>query len=612
MKARFLLSGYLVACLCLAACNDDKEVTVSDITLSPETIPALEVGGTVELTATVTPTDATEEIRWVAYDEIVSIKGEGRTAVLTALASGTTKVFATNRTGVVVSKEITVKVNSSEYAGFVVGKYSGTARVSGAINADLSGVSVTLERIKDENAQVKLTVLADVPGLNELTITADHVEVKPGTEPETYTLSGAAPLEALSATLTVSGTYRAADKSLALSLVAENLINISIAATPGAPADYGAATAGNYTGTAQLTGMLTADLTDVRVALTRLSNTKSGLAVTATVPGMGEQVISSEDVTLATGSEPNTCSLSGKALMPAMNFELNLTGTFNLTTHALTLTLVEINNQISIQIAAAPVGFDPSDYGAMVAGKYLGSARLSGSMTDELSGVQTLLERVDNGTVKLNVTAAVPGMGEVPIVGESITVSEGETPGTCVLGGTATGMGMEFGVVGTYQAAGKTLTLQLAVEGVITIDLTAEAQEDEPQVDYVEIVTGGYTGSAELNGVLNTTLADVPVTLEAIDGETEIVKFTMEATIPDMGKMTIVCEELTIVPGTMAGTCTFSGTATLPVLNLPLDVTGMYTHDGGTLAVTLKAEGAITIAYGGIKNDPTRAKSLKR
>lgn len=609
MKARFSLLGCLVAILCLPGCSDDNEVTVSEITISPGTFPALEVGGTVELTAVITPDNATEEIRWVAYDPIVSIAGEGRKAVLTAVESGTTRIFATNRTGVVVSEEITVKVNSDEFASFVVGKYIGTAEVRGSLNADLSGVSVTMERIKDENAQVKLTVVADVPSLGELTITGERISVKPGAEPETYTLNGAAPLEFPgigTVPLTVSGTYRAAEKSLALSLAAENIISINIAATPGAPADYGAAIAGDYAGTGKLTGnLMTADLDGVQITLARLGNSKAGLSITAPVPGLGEQVISSDDITLSAGTAPNTCALSGTVLMtpmPATTFELDVTGTFDMTTHALTLDLVDPNGMINIHLDVMPVGFDPSDYGKIVAGKYLGSAVLKGLVNEEVSGVQITLERVDSETVKISVKATVTGVGEVPIDGDAITVSEGNASGTCVLSGTANGMGMPFSVAGTFNAADRTLTLKLAVEGVITIDITAEAQEDEPPVNYAEIVAGNYTGSAVLKGMLNTTLTDMPVKLETIDGETEIVKLTMEATVPTIGKITITCDELAVLAPEKAGSCRFSGETVLPMLNLSLAVEGTYDDATRTLAITMKAEGdAITIAYTGTK-----------
>ncbi|MDR1102261.1 MAG: Ig-like domain-containing protein, partial [Tannerella sp.] len=156
-------------------------MTVSEIEISPNPVPVLEIGRTVELTATVAPANATEDLRWVVYDEaVVSVEGDGPKALLTAKKAGTTRIFATNRTGIVVSEELTVKVNSAEYAGYVTGNYLGDARISGALNVDISGVGVSLTRVGREPATVKLVVVANVPNMGELTITGEEVMVAPG------------------------------------------------------------------------------------------------------------------------------------------------------------------------------------------------------------------------------------------------------------------------------------------------------------------------------------------------------------------------------------------------------------------------------------------------
>ena len=485
MKARFLIFGSLVASLFLSGCNDDQEVTVSEITVSPETVPALEIGGTVELTAIITPDNATEEIRWVAYDEIVSIKSEGRKAILTAVESGTTHVFATNRTGVVVSKDIVVKVNSDEYAAFVVGRFLGTA--TGVF--DLPEVSVNVERVAGENAQVKLTVTAEVPGLGELTIEGDQVNVKPGAEPDSYAFSGTAFLDAMGGvTFNVTGVYMTTGELLTLSLSSADGMVINITATPGAPEDYGAAIAGDYVATGELTGVMSATLTDVQITITRVDNKMAELLISADIGMGGLQTISSSEIALAAGSEPNTCKLSGTALITTMdNIPTSVEGTFDMITHALTLTIVGPSvSPINIQLDATPLSFDPSDYATAVAGDYRGSAKLSGALLAgfgldglELSDVPITLERVDNETVKIGMVAQVPGIGAVQIDGDAITVSTGESAGVYALSGAAIGMGtMEFSVAGTYSAADGKLTLKIESAGV-TIDITAVRNADK-------------------------------------------------------------------------------------------------------------------------------------
>ncbi|MDR2763675.1 MAG: Ig-like domain-containing protein [Tannerella sp.] len=459
----------------MSSCNDEKEVTVSGIIVSPSTIPAMEVGETVELTAMITPDNATEEIRWVTYDPIVSIEGEGRKATLKALASGTTRIFATNKTGIVVSPDITVKVNSAEYASFVVGNYSGTAEIKGALNVNLNGVLVKMARIQGENARVDLTLVAAVPEMGELTITGDQVNVSPvAGEPETYAIKGVTkPLPIfMNAALTISGKYSLADKSLTLDLTTEGL-SIHVVAAPGTPIDYGAAVAGEYVGNAQLTGIFPADLSGIRVTLTRAGSSGVNLVIAGEAPGIGPVGISGENITVSAGSQPSTCTFSGKAtLQLPPGFELNVTGTFDMLSHTLTLTLTEVNGVLAINLVAMPPSFDPSDYGAFVEGQYLGSAKLTGAMEADLTGVQIALERVDKETVKITMKANVPNLGEVTVAGDAITVSAGTEANTYALSGTAAASLGEFSVTGTYNAAEEKLVVKLASE-IATIEVTA-------------------------------------------------------------------------------------------------------------------------------------------
>ncbi|MDR1676500.1 MAG: Ig-like domain-containing protein [Tannerella sp.] len=596
--------GLFVAALSVWSCNDENEVTVSGITVSPSTIPAMEVGETMELTAAITPDNATEDIRWEVYDNtVVSIESQDpRKAILKAVASGTTRIFATNKTGIVVSDEITVKVNSSEYAKFVVGNYSGTAEVRGALNVDLSGVQVKMERVAGEEAQVKLTLVAEVPGMGELTITGDQVTVSPVSgEPDTYAFKGrTASLQApLNFPLDISGKYSATGKTLTLDLTADGL-SIHVDATPGTPTDYGALVAGDYVGSAQVTGMMSVDLSNVQVTLARTGSSKVNLAITGEAPGLGVIGISGEDITVAAGLQPETCVFSGKASLPLPpGFELNVAGTFNTLTHTLTLTLAEVNGVININLEAMPPGFDPSNYAALVEGNYLGSAKLTGLMEADLNDVKIALERVDNETVKINLTADVPTLGEVTVAGDAIKVSEGTEANIFALSGTAAAALGEFSVTGTVNVTEHTLVVQLASD-FVTIEVTAaKVEEEPPPASYAEIVAGNYLGVAKLSGAMNESLPNTPVKLEVIDGEAEVVKFTIEAEIPGMGPMTLVSEALAVAPGETANTYTLSGEVVLAALgNLPLTVTGTFDTSDQTLTLRLAAD-IVSIDYSG-------------
>ncbi|MDR1524541.1 MAG: Ig-like domain-containing protein [Tannerella sp.] len=474
MKTKFLMTGLLAAVLCMPACNDENEVIVSGITVSPSVIPAMEVGEMMELTATVTPDNATEDIRWEAYDTIVSIENQGKKAILKAVASGTTRIFATNKSGIVVSDEITVKVNSSEYAGFVVGKYSGTAEIRGALNVDVPGVQVKIERVEGENAEVTLTLVADVPAMGELTITGDRVNVSPAGEPETYAFKGVTnplPLPPpMNIPLNISGKYSPASETLTLSLTADGL-SIDVSAT-SAPTDYAEVVEGEYAGNAEVTGMPIV-LSNVEVTLARTGTNKVSLLLTGEAQGMGAVGLTGEDITVSGGSDPETCTFSGKAKLPLPpGFDLNVTGTFNAATRTLTLVLAESNGMFTIDVRA-------TDYGALVAGNYLGSAKLTGAMEADLTGVQSVLERVDKKTAKITVKANVPGFGEVTITGDAIALSAGTEANTCVLSGNAAAAGLgAFDVEGTYDATEKKLGMKLISAAIATtIDVTSVKQE---------------------------------------------------------------------------------------------------------------------------------------
>jgi uncharacterized lipoprotein YajG len=476
MKTKILMIGLLAAIFCMPACDDESEVIVSGITISPSAISAMEVGETVELTATVTPDNATEDIRWEAYDTIVSIENQGRKAILKAVASGTTRIFATNKAGIVVSEEITVKINSSEYAKFVVGNYTGTAEIRGALTADISDVQVKIGSIEDENALVTLTLVAEVPGMGVLPITGDRVNVSPAGEPETYAFKGTTnplPLPPpMNISLDIAGKYSLNGETLTLSLTAEGL-SINVSATPP-PMDYAEVVKGEYAGSAEVTGLMPMTLPNVEIALTHTGTNKVRLSLTSEAPGLGTLAISGENIAVSGGLDPDVCTFSGTANLPLPQgiFDLNVTGTFNTATYTLTLVLTELTGMLTINVEAT------TDYGALTAGNYLGSAKLTGGMEADLTGVQTVLERVDKETAKITVTANVPGIGEVAIAGDAIALSAGTEANTCALSGNALSALGPFTVEGTYDATKKELVTTLVSAAMATtIEVTSVKQE---------------------------------------------------------------------------------------------------------------------------------------
>jgi hypothetical protein len=232
MRTKFWIIGSFVAASCLfTACGDDKEDgTVKSIVVTPATVSPLEVGGTVELTAVITPTDATEAIKWVSEDpDIVSVPENGTKATITGVKPGTTNVYATNQAGIVASNKIAVTVNAVDYAGPVLGNYVGSGSVAvsvgGMFNQPLSDVQITVAKAGDEKAKVNLTLIANVnmgAGPTPLPLVANEIELSPGTGGK-LTLNGrTVALEALEGLwFTVTGEFDPVAKTLSLVLVDE-------------------------------------------------------------------------------------------------------------------------------------------------------------------------------------------------------------------------------------------------------------------------------------------------------------------------------------------------------------------------------------------------------
>jgi hypothetical protein len=608
MKAKFLfLFGTMMICLCLSGCGEDeKEATVTGILVTPGSIPAMEIGETAVLTATITPANATDGIRWVSQDpEIVSIASSGTTATLTALKLGTTKVFATNQSGTVTSSEVTVTVKSADYAGFVTGIYIGAAQVTGAFDIEIPDVVVELARSGNESAIATLNVIAQVPDMGELIISGNQVSVAPGTEAGTYTLSGTAStsFEGMPITLNVSGTYKTADKSLALNLSSEGLINIQINALPGTAAtDHSPKVVGDYQGAAQVTGALSADLNGVQVSLVRFGVNKVVLTMKADVPDLGLLTMTGNNIAVAAGTTANSFTLAGTVTMPMqdMTLTLNVSGTYDATAQLLTLALAESNGLIDIAVSARPGGYAPGDYAALAEGNYLGTAKLTGMMELDLSDVQVALARVDNGSVKLNMQANIPSLGETVINSDRVTVAESVTANVYLLGGTATmpSMGMELAVSGTFNASTHTLTLKLVNEAAnVTVEVEATPAPEEPSVSLAETVAGDYQGPAQLSGMVTETISSVPVKLSLIEGETDKVSLEMQATVTGFGTLTLTSDAVSITPGEAENVYTLSGEAS--TMGISMALTGTFDASDQTLALTLSAPGVITISYTG-------------
>ena len=472
MKAQFLIFGCLFALLCLSGCDDkEKEIIVSAITVSPATIPAMEIGDEVELTATITPADATEEILWVSWDEnIAKVEGQGAKVKLKAIAPGTTRIFATNQSKIVVSRDMEITVNSDDYAGFMVGNYIGSGTLAGAFTDNLSGMGIKLERVGTEQTAAKLTIIASIASFGEQTIIADRLNLSVGSEPGTYRLSGNAGLtipNVASFTLAVTGTFKVSDKSLTLSLnaTAPAPVIININAIPGTPTDYGASAAGDYAGIADIeTVQGNMPNTGIDIALTRITSSRLNMFLEAST-GLTIECLSGQYIEITAGLAANTCALNGKATLTAYNMEMTVTGTLNLNDQTLTMQLS--SEYVNASVTAA------LNITKIVVGTYAGTGDLISNVPDMMpSGpmgeISITMEKIDHETVKIAATTAT-GL----ITGEAKVKPDGSL---YALTGSAEGSGLTFTVTGSFNPANKTLTLD-AVSPYIILKFTATKKD---------------------------------------------------------------------------------------------------------------------------------------
>jgi len=457
MKTRFLIFGCLFAFLCLSGCDDDNEniKLVTGISVTPANPDALEIGDELELTATFTPVDATEEIIWVTWDDkILSIEGDGTKAKIKALTFGETRIFATNKSRIVVSPDITIKINSDDYAALMVGNYLGTG--SSAMGP-ISDINIKLERVGLSNSTVKMTIIAEMTGFGEQTIIAETVNISLGA-PGTYGLNGNAVLSIMGMTFDfiLSGTFNNADKSLVLKLDASSNpvmpLVIDINAVPGEATDFGASASGDYIGEANgESAMGPVSGLEMEITITRINSSRVDLFIQSA----SGNIVCREDqyIEIAAGIAANTCTLNGIATLASAfgDFPMTVSGEINLLDHTLTLALVAEGMGMELMNVIVTAEMDITK---IIVGEYMADGGLTGMMEMPLNDVPVSLTRVNKATVNLFAATAL-----ATIDCELAVIPDGNF---YALQGVTSILGMDFTVTGRHNPSNQTLTLSIA------------------------------------------------------------------------------------------------------------------------------------------------------
>ena len=615
MKTKILILGCLVTCLCFLGCNkDDKIVKVSGITVSPTTIPLLQKGETVELEATVSPSDTQEDILWVSWDKnkvtVEAVEGtNGRKAILTALGGGATRIFATSASKIVVSEDINVAVDSDDIAGLLIEEeFIGQGKMTGPMPGDIKDAIIKFERIGEEKLKVQMSVTV-VLAIGENTMVSDITIMESSTE-GIYLLSGECELDAIVAKLefVITGSYNVSTEVLTLDMEDKGMdVKINITAEHGTseppppppPNNYAGDVAGEYIGAGllhaiPLFSVPDTELEDVAITFEEVDN--GTVKATLMIEMFGQPVTLTGNITV---SETYTLSgnVSGDLVgLPISSISLPMSGSFDPSDHTLVL---NFNGMAVIDLTADPV-IPPKDLGGEVAGEYTASGLLLAipafSVPDTpLEGLEITFVRIDNNTVDASIVTELFGQS-VTFTGE-VTVSE-----TYALSGTVTGIidlgtgggpgPLPLSLSGSFDPDNQTLTITLSgMGGMITINLTAEPY------DLTAKVAGEYIGAGELLaiptfGVPDTPLDGLEITFVRID------KSTVDASIVTE----LFSQEVTFIGEvTVSETCALSGTVT-GIIDLgtgggpgplPLSLSGSFDPTGQTFTFTLSGLGGM-------------------
>ena len=238
MKKTLKTLGCWVMLLCFFGCDKTDEVPLTSINVSPAS-QQIDAGQAMDLTATITPLNATEDVFWFSLDQkIVTIDSRyGLQTKLNAISPGTTIIYATNRMKTVVSEEITITVKSVDFVKDILGDYIGSGPFRFPvmqINEDLSNVKIKFERAYNaaEGAnyidRAKLTIQATTQMMGPVNITGERIFVS-----STYELKndGNLKIEGVAASFDeLTGKVDPKGKTLTMRLFMNNGMTIELTA----------------------------------------------------------------------------------------------------------------------------------------------------------------------------------------------------------------------------------------------------------------------------------------------------------------------------------------------------------------------------------------------
>jgi len=474
MKAKILLMGSLISFFCLFGCDkeDVKDVAIQSITVA-SSVNDLEIGGEVEVTATVTPSDAVGTVTWAsANGSVATVTAKdgtnGRTAIIKAVSAGTTTISASS--GNIKSGNLSVTVKEAPPVVIRITAITITSSV-----ADLE---------IDETVEVEATV---TPA--NTTETIEWVAVD-GTGKVTVEAIAGSDNKRATVTAVSAGTAQVYAKC---GTVESAKLDVTVLEPepPEPTEDYASDVEGTYYGegsfsNSSIPGLDGAPVTDVEIILERVNNGTLDMTINANLPALAAMGVPVNQELVSTVKVSSDYELTGETSINA-GFPINftLTGKVNPDEGTITLKLSSALLDMNLTAAMSDLDDDLDDFASDIAGTYKGDGVASEGALPGLDGpvtnVSIVLEKLNNTQVSAEVTATLPLIGL--LLGPSVMTCTLDVSPDYELSGTASldnpvdpTDAFVFTITGSVDTEAKTIELKFFAANRITLDLTAEME----------------------------------------------------------------------------------------------------------------------------------------
>lgn len=190
MKLKHVIFAFIATTL-MVGC--DKPIELISVTVNPSSIVFEELGETANLTATLAPLGAVANVVWESSDtEVITVSGDGQTAVVTAVGYGSAKIIAsaggfTSESNITVKEtdramfdlpEISIADLKALYTGTDV-VLDGTKKMIGVVTSDIvGGNSTSLKNLIVTNEDNSAGIAIRFSDANNDFAMGDQLEIK--------------------------------------------------------------------------------------------------------------------------------------------------------------------------------------------------------------------------------------------------------------------------------------------------------------------------------------------------------------------------------------------------------------------------------------------------